>query len=223
MLWHPDLHIRNLFVSQSDPSQITALIDWQSAAVEPAFMSAVIEPDFAEKVDDVDGQDDSESAHAQHAISRRNAMRRNTAYHLLASITPKLGDAMKLDNSILRVLNFCNMGWRNGAAMLRDELGDLSAKWNALRLPGECPYHPDEKEQKRQKELYEDFTAAQELKSSLSRSFYGDASGWVPASAYHAARDKHRRMFHEWLETATKGEGAMTREKATKLWPWDSA
>lgn len=186
-------------------------------------MSAVTVPDFAEIADDVDHQTDSENVREQHAISRRNAVRRNTAFHLLASITPKLGDAMKLDNSILRVLNFCNMGWRNGAAMLRDELGDLSAKWSELGLPGECPYNPDEKEQEQQKELYEDFTVAQELKSSLARSFYGDASGWVPASEYHAACDKHRRLFHEWLETATTGEAAMTREKATKLWPWDPA
>lgn len=36
-LFHPDLHKKNIFVSNDDPTTIIAIIDWQSAAIEPAF------------------------------------------------------------------------------------------------------------------------------------------------------------------------------------------
>jgi len=35
-LWHPDLHLDNIFVD-SESKQITRIIDWQSAAVMPFF------------------------------------------------------------------------------------------------------------------------------------------------------------------------------------------
>jgi aminoglycoside phosphotransferase (APT) family kinase protein len=37
LLLHPGLHKRNIFVSEDDPTVITAIIDWQGASVEPAF------------------------------------------------------------------------------------------------------------------------------------------------------------------------------------------
>lgn len=45
-LFHHDLHMRNMFVSNSDPSIITYLIDWQSSSIDPAFEYADWLPDF---------------------------------------------------------------------------------------------------------------------------------------------------------------------------------
>lgn len=47
LLFHPDLHKRNIFVSDEDPAVVTAIIDWQSSAVEPAFRYRWDVPDFA--------------------------------------------------------------------------------------------------------------------------------------------------------------------------------
>lgn len=47
-LLHPDIHTRNVFVSEEDPSQVTAIIDWQSTSIEPAFVYANHTPDFVE-------------------------------------------------------------------------------------------------------------------------------------------------------------------------------
>ncbi|KAF3009677.1 hypothetical protein E8E13_008293 [Curvularia kusanoi] len=49
-LFHPDLHKRNIFVSASDPTTITAIIDWQSTSTEPAFKYTNTIPDFAELI-----------------------------------------------------------------------------------------------------------------------------------------------------------------------------
>lgn len=47
LLFHPDLHKRNIFVSDADPGVVTAIIDWQGSAVEPAFWYRWDVPDFA--------------------------------------------------------------------------------------------------------------------------------------------------------------------------------
>ncbi len=36
-LWHPDLHQENIFVNSENPSEIVAIIDWQSAELAPLF------------------------------------------------------------------------------------------------------------------------------------------------------------------------------------------
>ncbi|KAL8798189.1 MAG: hypothetical protein Q9182_006881 [Xanthomendoza sp. 2 TL-2023] len=37
-MWHTDLHMGNIFVSEDDHSQIVSLIDWQSTSVSPLFL-----------------------------------------------------------------------------------------------------------------------------------------------------------------------------------------
>jgi hypothetical protein len=49
LLFHPDLHARNIFVDLNDPTKILSIIDWQSAAIEPAFIHANETPGFAEE------------------------------------------------------------------------------------------------------------------------------------------------------------------------------
>jgi aminoglycoside phosphotransferase (APT) family kinase protein len=46
-LLHADLHERNIFVSDDDPTIITGLIDCQSSSIEPDFVYADEMPDFA--------------------------------------------------------------------------------------------------------------------------------------------------------------------------------
>ncbi|WPG98101.1 Hypothetical protein R9X50_00088700 [Acrodontium crateriforme] len=51
-LFHPDFHTRNILVEPEDPTVITGIIDWQSAAIEPAFLFDAETPDFAEELPD---------------------------------------------------------------------------------------------------------------------------------------------------------------------------
>lgn len=37
-LLHADLKKRNIFVSNTEPTEVTAIIDWQASAVKSAFM-----------------------------------------------------------------------------------------------------------------------------------------------------------------------------------------
>jgi hypothetical protein len=46
-LLHQDLNVRNIIVSQDDPTITTCFIDWQSTSLSPVFSGAVVRPDFA--------------------------------------------------------------------------------------------------------------------------------------------------------------------------------
>lgn len=48
-LLHADLHKRNIFVSEGDPTIITSIIDWQSSSIEPAFAFADETPDLVNR------------------------------------------------------------------------------------------------------------------------------------------------------------------------------
>lgn len=50
-LFHADLHKRNIFVSEEDPTKIISLIDWQSTSIEPTFVYANETPDIAARPD----------------------------------------------------------------------------------------------------------------------------------------------------------------------------
>jgi predicted unusual protein kinase regulating ubiquinone biosynthesis (AarF/ABC1/UbiB family) len=52
-LLHADLHKSNIFVSETEPTTIMGLIDWQSTSIEPAFMYANETPDFTTPADDI--------------------------------------------------------------------------------------------------------------------------------------------------------------------------
>ncbi|KAK3294041.1 uncharacterized protein B0H64DRAFT_374877 [Chaetomium fimeti] len=46
-LWHDDLHAENIFVNPSEPTQITAIIDWHSTQAAPLF-DHTMDPSFLE-------------------------------------------------------------------------------------------------------------------------------------------------------------------------------
>lgn len=52
LLYHPDLHARNIFVSEHDPTIVTNIIDWQGTSIEPAFWQVDVTPDFAHPNDE---------------------------------------------------------------------------------------------------------------------------------------------------------------------------
>ncbi|KAF2768397.1 hypothetical protein EJ03DRAFT_352297 [Teratosphaeria nubilosa] len=52
ILYHPDLNSRNIFVDPADHAKVTGIVDWQSAAIEPAFVFAASTPDFADELPD---------------------------------------------------------------------------------------------------------------------------------------------------------------------------
>lgn len=40
ILWHTDLHLGNIYVSEDEPTRMVSIIDWQYVYVGPTFLQA---------------------------------------------------------------------------------------------------------------------------------------------------------------------------------------
>ncbi|GAB7336565.1 hypothetical protein MBLNU13_g09834t1 [Cladosporium sp. NU13] len=231
-LLHADLHMRNIFVSDTEPANITALIDWQATTVEPAFMHANETPDLATRpFEDGDSENDADhsppSREAKHAKAKtkQDILLCNDAFEVcMKGFAPVMGKARSADELLLRPFRHCNNSWRDSVTAVRQELIELSRRWDDLGLAGACPYAPTEEELQSHQRQYADFDIAQSLKVGLMRSLCTDSDGWVSISDWDIVKTAHDAMYRDWLETGREAaleDPNMSEAKARDLWPFD--
>lgn len=132
LLSRSDSHSRNIFVDPDDPTEITGIIDWMSAAVEPAFVFAAETPDFAAELPDnhalrqiFDREEGQDSAYAR---LRADADFCVKTWSLVPMICDKLREASQLDISVIRLLEAPRNGWLNDEDYLRPDLSAVARK-----------------------------------------------------------------------------------------------
>jgi hypothetical protein len=238
-LLHPDIHKRNIYVSEEDPSIVTMIIDWQSTSIEPAFVYANDTPDLVEDpAADVPMLQDlmNESGDTSHTVLFQTPdnieeqaaktrheqdilICRKTFEVVLRAYMRVLHDARAMDQTLLRPIRYCDASWRDGAAALRQELIELSQRWSDLGLPGSCPYQPSSEELAAHTKRYEDFETAQQLELFLKRALDADSDGWVPAEEWVAAKEANKKFYAEWVASVEENGG--DEERARRLWPFN--
>jgi hypothetical protein len=224
LLFHPDLHAHNILVDANDPTQIKGIIDWQSTAVEPAFVHAQATPDFAEeplldKTLDADMPDDSRQAqrHAQHC---------GQAWAVMAYICPKLGKATVLNPALGRYLAGVGSGCSDEATELRSLLADLSSEWSELGLLGDCPYQPSQAHADLLSAEMDELKSTERLQAYLSRLLRCEIDGWVEAGKWDEVVPVYRAQYAEFVDScvASREEHETVedaKKKADRLWPFD--
>ncbi|USP78067.1 hypothetical protein yc1106_05341 [Curvularia clavata] len=111
MMFHPDLHKRNIFVSDEDPTVVSAIIDWQSTSIEPAFWYADSTPDFAQPILDPSGED---------RIEPKSEACAKAYDYCVQFLAPKLFAARSTDEDYLRPFRYCYRTWEDGAVAFRE-------------------------------------------------------------------------------------------------------
>lgn len=217
-LFHPDLHKRNIFVSEDDPSVITSVIDWQSSSIEPAFWYADEVPDFAIAK--------PSSPSAQGLNDSKLCTR---AYEVCTQfLTPKLALPMSMDESIFRPFRYCYRTWKDGAVAFRHELIEISNDWVVLGFAGSCPFAtPSAEDMALHRKEYRCFEAAQNLKRDLSSLLDVASDGWVPPEGWEAAKVENKAMFDGMLEAVLTNkdpdddEPIRGERDLRDIWPFD--
>lgn len=225
-LLHADLHKRNIFVSDSEPTKITGIIDWQSTSIEPAFIYANETPDFATLGDEVPKTAENEQDQAIQEKKQKDIELCAEAFEVwMKGYVPSISQARAVDDTILRPFCHCNTSWRDSITAVRSDLIDLARKWNALSLPGSCPYQPTQDELAVHEKNYEDFESVLSLKAWLMQALGTTSDGWVPADDWELILPAYRKAYEQWIDIAREavasGDAEMSVEKAEKLWPFD--
>jgi hypothetical protein len=224
LLFHPDLHARNIFVDPNDPTKIMGIIDWQSTAIEPAFVHANETPDFAEEpvLDRI--LDANVSPELQEA--QDHAQRCGGTWAVMAYICPKLGKAITLDYDLCYYLADVSSGCSDDMTSLRSLLADVSSRWEELGLPGICPYQPSEEEAKILSLELDHLQSTKRMRMFLSRLLRCEMDGWVEKGRWDEVVPVYRDQYAKFVESCIESrEEDETEEeavrKADKLWPYD--
>ncbi|EXJ79938.1 hypothetical protein A1O3_08223 [Capronia epimyces CBS 606.96] len=149
-LWHTDLHMGNMFVSEKDLTKIVSVIDWQFISILPRFTQArwpefltppegyetgPIEPqlpaDFEEMDPDEQAYEVSQKDQALQAKCYEVALGRchRDSYLALTGI----------HDTIRRLFVLCERTYKDGIVPLRDCLIELSCNWEQIGLTGRPP------------------------------------------------------------------------------------
>lgn len=221
MLMHPDLNRRNIFVSESDPTKVTGLIDWQATCSMPTFMYGPQIPDFAMLPEQVVEENDDDESPLLDEKTRKDMTLCHDAFEvLIKGYCPTFAKARLLDYNFIRLFHNCNTSWRDGATALRGDLMDIRDAWETLQIGGHCPYQPSEREIERHRKQYEDFEVSQALKSQVMQNLGVNEDGWIPITAWEEALPLYKGLYDEWL-SSVRDTGEMPLDKAVALWPFD--
>ncbi|PYH73311.1 uncharacterized protein BO88DRAFT_440608 [Aspergillus vadensis CBS 113365] len=202
-----DTSIRNIFVSEGDPSELTAIIDWQAASVEPAFWYADEIPDFA----------------TENEVCTR-------AFDVCTQfLIPTLSKPRLINQNLFRPFRYSYRTWKDGAAALHHDLIDTSQNWEQLGFARPCPYvvPPPHKLADHQKK-YRLFEAAHNLRYDLAGLLNTATDGWVPTGDWEAAQTAHHEMFDGMLQAVLTNpeiddpdEPVKDEETLRSIWPFD--
>ena len=226
ILFHPDLHKRNIFVSEENPEFITSIIDWQSASIEPAFWYADEIPDFATPV-----------AHS----SLANQLEPESEYCAKAYdvcmqfLIPKLASPRIVDESLFRPFRYCFRTWNDGAVGFRHELIETPRRWQELGFAGSCPVpEPSVADSEAHRKEYLAFEAAQAIRGTISSLLNTANDGWVPLDDWEATKSLHKELFNAALESVSTGvedestgtddaddDPIKTEKDLREAWPYD--
>jgi hypothetical protein len=219
MLFHPDLHKRNIFVSDDDPTIITGIIDWQSSSIEPAFWYADEIPDFARPV----AHPTLENQFEPNSELCAKAFDACTQF-----LVPKLSEARLMDEALFRPFRYCYRTWKDGAVAFRHELIETSRHWKELGLTGPCPFPmPTVEELAIHQKEYRMFEAAHDLKYDLASLLNAASDGWVPPEDWEVTESAHREMFSGMLQAVLTNESPDDDEPIKDeadlraIWPFD--
>lgn len=219
VMFHPDLHAENIFVSEDDPTIITAILDWQSSSIEPAFWHANEVPDFAQPIRDPSCEDKLEPK------SEACAKAYDVCTQLLV---PRLFESRLPDETLERPFLYCRRTWEDGAVAYREDLIQLSRRWKEFRFAGSCPFPlPSPDEYATHQKDYIFFQAAQELNHVVSGLLYTTLDGWVPPERWEVTESSHKELFEIALQNLLGVEHPddhePIREEADlrEIWPFD--
>jgi hypothetical protein len=211
VLWHKDLHAKNILITSSSPLSIT-LIDWQSTSVGPLFQQATFalfaqyhgDPRIdlfnnARLPDDFDALSWHEKIYLKH--QRKLALR-----HLYYSenINTISLDAQNWTRMVpLRAaIDEASRTWDLGLGPLQEHVYNLVDVWGA---EAPCPVVVGGVEREQHAEERTRAQAYQERVTRLYRALEVEGDGWVPKERYEDACAMSDEKRLKWDQVEARG------------------
>lgn len=233
-LWHPDLHLDNVFVDP-DSKKITRIVDWQSAAVAPLFFQCGVPRLFRhhkpvtgdwtvpEKSENYDSFTEDKKSKADRELESE-VCHKYYKYQTYKK-NPRHWAALNQDHISTRTKPVWLVSgvWQNkDVFFLRESLIALVERWADIEPnSGPCPINFTERELELHANEEENMSGVGELLRTLRDERMLPVDGIVHPADYDKARKTCQKYRDIFLSLADSEEQRML---FSKIWPYqDSA
>jgi hypothetical protein len=231
VLWHPDLHLDNIFVDPATHT-ITATVDWQSACVAPMFYHSGVHRAFRHHKPVVQGwvvpekpeNFDTLSPDEQKRIDQDLESETIHKYYELQTMkrVPLHWDVLENPtvSSLRKPVWLVTGVWENqDLFFLRDSLIELVAKWNEMFGDEiRCPISFSTDELELHAKEAENMDGVGRMLSLFRDEGVLPADGMVQPEDYEIALENCRKYREVFLNAAQSKE---EKEIFARIWPYD--
>ncbi|KAH8424774.1 uncharacterized protein LDX57_002517 [Aspergillus melleus] len=227
-LWHTDLHMGNIFISPSNNSLITSLIDIQSLSIRPLFLQTrwpifllpprnypqgFIQPTLPRNFNNLDPDDKTLALHQWNLSKMAKAYEVSTflenrpAYH-----------AMNVPRVFRELFIRAGEVSSVGIVPLRECLVEIFQNWNGLGMTGNCPYGFSQEEIRSHGEQFERSPEWSEVHQLAMEALDTDAEGWIsPHVDFELKKRQNRELREMYIERMV---GEKSQEEVRRMWPF---
>lgn len=233
-LWHPDLHLDNVFVDP-ESKQITRIIDWQSASVMPLFYQCGIPRMFKHPGTLLDGWAVSERPENYSTLDESekekidSSRKSETCHKYYEAETkgenPRHWAALHLENAEVRTEPsrlVVNVWEDRDVFFLRRALLAIVEQWPDLYpSSGPCPVRFTDQELSAHEAEEENMSHTSEILNLFRDSWGLPPNGMVDEADFEGVREAVLEMRDSFVDSAENGA---EREQFARLWPyrdWD--
>lgn len=228
-LWHTDLHMGNIYVSDNDPTQIVSLIDWQSIVVSPLFYQvrfpAFISigedyelgtevPTLPDNIDQMDA-DDQEIARFKH-----KQVIMGKTYEAASGLKNKnVYKALQMPPFFRQLFIRCGEAWEEGVVPLRACLIAIAETWDEAGLSGACPLNFSEEDIAKHQQEFEEYRDYHKIHELAREYLDTDTDGWIaPDDDFEMKQQRNKELLG--LFKAHCAEYGKSAEEIQKIWPY---
>ncbi|KAM5435762.1 hypothetical protein MferCBS31731_006211 [Microsporum ferrugineum] len=228
ILWHTDLHLGNIFVSDDDPTRIVSIIDWQYVTLGPLFLRATW-PDFLKPNDEYvygavrpqlpDNFEQLDIAEQKLATLTRDDAIITKSYELRSSLLNKdVYRSLNLPPVFLEIFVRCGEAGDEGTIGLRACLAELYKSWASLGFIGECPIAFTTEELLRIEHEFKEYRDWYDIQEFARSYLDTDSDGWIsPELDIVEVQQRNKSALERYIKEMP---GQMTPQVARKTWPF---
>lgn len=216
ILWHTDLHMGNIFVSENDPGTVTGIIDWQNTVVNPAFLQ-VRWPVFLTPPEDYEEGpivpqlpadfEELDNEEKEMALYNKAKASWAKAYEVSSFLNNrKAWQGMQLTPELKEIFRRCGDTWDEGIIPFHEVMIEIFLHQEGLGLvPGTSPLYFTNEQIARHKQEFKTYQEWHEMRKFVKEMLDTDDEGWVsPELELDELKSRNKRLFEYYVTKTEK-------------------
>lgn len=227
ILWHTDLQMGNIFVSEDGPAIVTGIIDWQNTVVNPAFLQVrwpvfLTPPEGYQEGQVMPGLpagfEDMDEEEKQTALYNKAKATWTKAYEVANFLNNrKAWRGMQVSSELKELFRRCGETWNEGLLPLRETFIEIILNQKCLGFPlGDLPLHfndGDIAKHKQEFALYEEWREVREFAKEMLDT---DDEGWIPLERdFEETKSRNKMLYEHYVFESQKNP-----KEVKEIWPF---